>query len=37
MKEQIVIRALANGQWEIQVLIRKSNNELIERGKVCNI
>ena len=36
MKEMIVIRALANGQWEIQVLI-KSHNEFIERGKVCNI
>ena len=37
MKEQIVIRALENGLWEIQVLVRKSNKELIERGKVCKI
>jgi len=33
----IVIRALENGFWEIQVLIKKSKNELIERGKVCKI
>jgi len=37
MKEMIVIRALENGLWEIQVRIRKSKNELIERGKVCKI
>ena len=37
MKEQIVIRALANGLWEIQVLVKTSNQELIERGRVCQI
>jgi hypothetical protein len=37
MKEMIVIRALANGFWEIQVLLRKSRNELIERRKLCHV
>ena len=37
MKEMIVIRALANGFWEIQVLLRKTNTELIERRKVCHV
>jgi len=37
MKEQIVIRALANGQWEIQVLLKKNKSTLIKRGKVCNV
>jgi hypothetical protein len=37
MKEQIVIRALANGLWEIQVLVKQSKNKLIKRGKVCKI
>jgi len=37
MKEMIVIRALENGLWEIQVLVRKNKNELIERGKICKI
>jgi len=36
MKEMIVIRALANGLWEIQVITRKGT-ELIERGKRCRI
>ncbi len=35
MKEMIVIRALDNGLWEIQVRIKRSKDELIERGKVC--
>ncbi len=37
MKEMIVIRALANGFWEIQVLIRKTRKELIERRKLCHV
>lgn len=37
MKEMIVIRMLENGFWEIQVVLRKSRTELIERGKVCKI
>jgi hypothetical protein len=37
MREMIVIRMLANGFWEIQVVTRKSKNEFIERGKVCKI
>ena len=37
MKEMIVIRALENGLWEIQVITRKSRNEMIERGKRCRI
>jgi hypothetical protein len=37
MKEMIVIRALENGLWEIQVLVRVNKNEFIERGKVCKI
>jgi hypothetical protein len=37
MKEMIVIKALAGGFWEIQVVMKKSKNELIERGKVCKI
>ncbi len=32
MKEHIIIRALANGQWEIEVHIKKT--KLIKRGKV---
>jgi len=37
MKEMIVIRALENGLWEIQVLVRKGKDEFIERGKICKI
>ena len=37
MREMIVIRVLANGFWEIQVITKKSKNEFIERGKVCKI
>jgi hypothetical protein len=37
MKEMIVIKALAGGYWEIQVVLEKSKNELIERGKICKI
>ncbi len=37
MNEMIVIKALGNGFWQIQVLVRKTQNELIERGKVCKI
>jgi len=37
MKEMIVIRALENGIWEIQVLVKKSKDEIIERGKRCRI
>jgi len=37
MSEMIVIKALPNGFWEIQVVMRKSKTELIERGKVCKI
>jgi hypothetical protein len=37
MKEEIVIRALENGLWHIQVRVREGRNELIERGKVCKI
>ncbi len=37
MKEMIVIRVLGNGIWSIQVLVRKSKNEFIERGKICKI
>jgi len=37
MNEMIVIRALENGFWEIQVVTRKRKNEFIERGKVCKI
>ena len=37
MEEMIVIRVLGNGFWEIQVVMRKSRTELIERGKVCKI
>jgi hypothetical protein len=36
MKEMIIIKALENGLWEIEVVMKK-NNELIERGKVCKI
>jgi len=37
MREMIVIKALPNGFWEIQVVTKKSQNEFIERGKVCKI
>jgi len=37
MTEMIVIRALENGFWEIQVRIKKSKTEFIERGKICKI
>ena len=37
MDEMIVIKALPNGFWEIQVVMKKSRTELIERGKVCKI
>ncbi len=37
MKEMIVIRALANGFWEIRVLLRKTRKKLIERRKLCHI
>ncbi len=37
MKEIIVIRALENGMWAVQVRTRKGRHELIERGKVCKI
>ena len=37
MKELIVIRSLANGLWEIQVIVRKSRDSMIERGKRCKI
>ena len=37
MKEMIVIKALENGFWEIQVVAKNSKTELIERGKVCKI
>jgi hypothetical protein len=37
MREMIVIRRLENGIWSIQVLVKKTKTELIERGKVCKI
>jgi hypothetical protein len=37
MKEMIVIRALANGRWEILVRMKKNKNQLIERGTICQI
>jgi len=37
MNEMIIIRALANGLWEIQVVVAKSKTGLIKRGKVCKI
>ena len=37
MKEMIVIQALANGQWRIRVVMKKRNNKLIQRRKVCKI
>ena len=37
MHEMIVIKALPNGFWSIQVVTKKSKNEFIERGKVCKI
>jgi len=37
MKDMIVIRMLENGLWEIQVVMRKSKTELIERGRICKI
>jgi hypothetical protein len=37
MKEMIVIQALANGLWRIHVVVKKSNNKLIQRRKVCKI
>jgi hypothetical protein len=37
MKEMILIRALDNGLWEIQVITRKSCNEMTQRGKRCVI
>jgi len=37
MKEMIVIEALPNGFWSIQVVTKKNKKEFIERGKVCKI
>lgn len=37
MKEMIVVRALGDGLWEIQVLLRKDPHTLIERGKRCRV
>jgi len=37
MKELIVVRSLAAGLWEIQVILRKGPDEMIERGKRCRI
>jgi hypothetical protein len=37
MKEMIVIRSLCPGVWEIQVILRKGRETLIERGKRCRI
>ncbi len=37
MKEVIVIKALENGLWEIQVILQKGNNKLIKRGTICKI
>ena len=30
----IEIKALANGQWEIHVVL-KNKNKIIKRGKIC--
>jgi hypothetical protein len=37
MEEMIVIRALENGVWEIQVVTRKNSREMTERGKRCKV
>ena len=37
MSEMIVIKALPNGFWSIQVVTKKSKREFIERGKICKI
>jgi hypothetical protein len=37
MKEMIVIRSLENGVWQIQVILRKNRDEMIERGKRCRV
>jgi hypothetical protein len=37
MKEMIVIQALANGLWSIQVVVKKSNSKIIQRRKTCKI
>lgn len=37
MKEQIVIRCLPEGLWEILVIVRKNSEEFIGRGKRCRI
>jgi hypothetical protein len=37
MREMIVIRALANGVWEIQVVTRRGQNETIGRTKRCRV
>ncbi len=37
MKEQIVIRSLPQGLWEIHVILHKSHGEFITRGKRCRI
>jgi hypothetical protein len=33
----IVIRALENGMWVIDVTVRKSRTQFIRRGKVCRV
>jgi hypothetical protein len=37
MEELIVIRALENGVWEIQLRTRQGSEEIIKGGKVCRI
>jgi hypothetical protein len=37
MREMIVIRARDDGQWEIQVWLHQSKDEVIERRKICKI
>jgi len=37
MNEMIVIEALENGVWEIQVVVRQSKDRMIKRGIRCRI
>lgn len=37
MKEMIMIQALENGIWQIQVVVKQSENKLITRGIRCRI
>jgi hypothetical protein len=37
MNQIVEIRALENGLWEIQILRKEGETEVVERGKRCRI